>query len=81
MNRQKKNILIGTLIVVLLLGGAGAATVYHYFFSRPFQLTETAYIYIDRDDDIDSVYHKITPHSTLHTLPPTLQTIFRYEKK
>lgn len=60
MNRQKKNILIGTLIVVLLLGGAGAATVYHYFFSRPFQLTETAYIYIDRDDNIDSVYQKIT---------------------
>ena len=33
--------------------------IYQLFFSQPFQISETGYIYIDRDDDIDSVYNQI----------------------
>lgn len=43
-----------------MLAGAGSAgTVYYYFFSRQFNLSKTAYIYIDRDDNLDSIYSKI----------------------
>ena len=58
MKKRTRNILIAS-IVILLLGIAGAAHIYYYFFARPFQISETTYIYIDRDDDVDSVYHKI----------------------
>ena len=59
MNRKKRNILIGIVLTLLLIGATGTGIIYHYFFAKPFQITETSYIYIDRDDNIDSVYHKI----------------------
>ena len=58
MKKKTRNILIAS-IAILLLGIAGIAHIYYYFFAQPFQITETTYIYIDRDDNIDSVYHKI----------------------
>lgn len=33
--------------------------IYQLFFSQPFQISDTGYIYIDRDDNIDSVYNQI----------------------
>lgn len=33
--------------------------IYQLFFSQSFQISETGYIYIDRDDNIDSVYNQI----------------------
>ena len=59
MNKKNKKILAGCLLAAILLGIAGIAHIYYYFFAQPFQITETTYIYIDRDDDVDSVYHKI----------------------
>lgn len=59
MNKKKRNIIVVSIAAVILLGIAGAAHIYYYFFAPPFQLKETTYIYIDRDDDIDSVYNKI----------------------
>ena len=59
MKKRTKKILIGSILVCLLLGIASVAHIYYYFFARPFQITDTTYIYIDRDDDVDSVYHKI----------------------
>ena len=59
MNKQKRNIILGTTLAIVLAGSAFAGAVYHYFFAKPFQITEATYIYIDRDDNIDSVYHKI----------------------
>ena len=59
MNKKNKKILVGSLLAAILLGIAGIAHIYYYFFAQPFQITETTYIYIDRDDDVDSVYHKI----------------------
>ena len=59
MNKKNKKILVGSLLAAILLGIAGIAHIYYYFFAQPFQITDTTYIYIDRDDDADSVYHKI----------------------
>lgn len=65
MKKKTKKILITGIILAFLLGIAGTAHIYYYFFAQPFQITETVYIYIDRDDNIDSVYHKI-----IETGPP-----------
>ena len=59
MNKKNKKILVGCLLAAILLGIAGIAHIYYYFFAQPFQITDTTYIFIDRDDDVDSVYHKI----------------------
>lgn len=59
MNKKKRNIILGLGLTLILAGATCAGTIYHYFFAAPFQLTETTYLYIDRDDNIDSVYHKI----------------------
>ena len=59
MKKKTRNIIIGTLLAVLLLSIAGIAHIYYYFLSPPFQITETNYIQIDRDDTVDSVYTKI----------------------
>ena len=59
MNKKNKKILVGSLLAAILLGIASIAHIYYYFFAQPFQITDTTYIYIDRDDDVDSVYHKI----------------------
>ena len=59
MNKKNKKILVGCLLAAILLGIAGIAHIYYYFFAQPFQITDTTYIYIDHDDDVDSVYHKI----------------------
>ena len=59
MEKKTKKRLIIAILGILLFGIAGVAHIYYYFFAPPFQITETAYIYIDRDDDVDSVYHKI----------------------
>ena len=59
MEKKNKKILIGAILGIILFGIAGAAHIYYYFLAQPFQITDTTYIYIDRDDDVDSVYHKI----------------------
>ena len=59
MEKKTKKRLIIAILGIILFGIAGVAHIYYYFFAPPFQITETAYIYIDRDDDVDSVYHKI----------------------
>ena len=56
--KRNRNILIA-IVTVLLVGIAGIAHIYYYFFAQPFQITETVYLYIDRDDNIDSVYQKM----------------------
>ena len=59
MEKKTKKRLIIVILGIILFGIAGVAHIYYYFFAPPFQIKETAYIYIDRDDDVDSVYHKI----------------------
>lgn len=64
---KTKRILIGTFITLLLAGAALAGAMYYYLFAPQFHPPRTAYIYIDRDDTADSVYHKVQqqghPHS------------------
>ncbi len=57
--RKKKKIIIVLLLVVLCFGGACAGVLYYQLFVPPFRLAKTAYVYVDRDDTADSVYHKI----------------------
>ena len=59
MKKKTKKIILGSVLACILFGIAGAAHIYYYFFAQPFQITDTTYIYINRDDDVDSVYHKI----------------------
>ena len=59
MKKKTRRIIISASLATLLLGIAGIAHIYYYFFAQPFQITETTYIYIDRDDNVDSVYQKI----------------------
>ena len=59
MEKKTKKRLIIVILGIILFGIAGVAHIYYYFFAPPFQIKETAYIYIDRDDEVDSVYHKI----------------------
>lgn len=59
MTKKRRIILITfiTLFTSALL--ATAWVIFHYLFTPPFQVAETTYLYIDRDDNIDSVRVKI----------------------
>lgn len=60
MNKKKRNRLWTILVIIVLIGATGAGMTYYYFFSRQFRISKTDYIYIDKDDNIDSVYTKLT---------------------
>lgn len=40
--------------------------VYYYFFSDFSTKNKTEYVYIDNDDNVDSVYHKLEPFASKH---------------
>ena len=42
--------------------------VYYYFFASFSKTDETQYVYIDDDDNADSVYHKLSDIATIHGL-------------
>ena len=48
----------------MALGGI----VYYYFFASFSKTDETQYVYIDDDDNADSVYHKLSDIATIHGL-------------
>src|SRR5574344_268354 len=50
---------IGCIVII-------AGLIYYYFFASFSGKSETAYIYIDDDDNIDSVYNKIEPVAKEH---------------
>ncbi|MDL2291537.1 endolytic transglycosylase MltG [Bacteroides sp. OttesenSCG-928-F21] len=58
MKRVTKIVLI-LFCTCIAAGAILAGTAYYYLFTPQFHPNETVYIYIDRDDTIDSVYHKI----------------------
>ena len=59
MNKKKRTIVWIVILIIILVGAGGAGSIYYYFFAKQLQLTKTTYIYIDRDDNLDSAYHKI----------------------
>ncbi|MDO4165471.1 MAG: endolytic transglycosylase MltG [Bacteroides sp.] len=59
MNRRTRKILIGGVILLLVIAGVCAGTIYYYLFAPQFHPKQTVYVYIDRDDTIDSIYNKV----------------------
>ena len=59
MKKKTKKILIGGLVTLFLMGVACAGTFYYYIFYPQFHPQKTTYIYIDKDDTIDSIYNKV----------------------
>ena len=55
---RKKTVIICLLAAIVVILTAGAATA-AWIYKSGFELTETAYIYIDTDDNVDSVSQKI----------------------
>jgi len=59
MKKKSRNILIGNLVALLLAAAAVAVTFYWLVFTPQFHPSQKCYIYIDRDDNVDSVFTKI----------------------
>lgn len=59
MSRKKTRVIIGTLAVLIIIGLIVAGGIYYLLLSPQFHPKEITYIYIDNDDQIDSVYQKI----------------------
>lgn len=55
---KKKRLLIGLGITLLVLA-SGIAAGYACLMNRPLQIKEATFLYIDEDDNIDSVYYKL----------------------
>lgn len=62
-NLKKKYLLPVGVCMLLLVG-----FVYYYFFTQLSRTTTTEYVYIDRDDNIDSVQFKLSPIARSHAL-------------
>ena len=62
MNKKKRTIVWIVILIIILVGAGGAGGIYYYFFAKQLQLTKHTYIYLDRDDNLDSVYYKIIRH-------------------
>lgn len=59
MKKRTGKILLIIFAVVLLVFIAIGGTAYYYLFAPQFHPTQTTYIYIDRDDNTDSIYNKV----------------------
>ncbi|MDR0988904.1 MAG: endolytic transglycosylase MltG [Prevotellaceae bacterium] len=60
MKKKAKRILWGSILLLLLFGAAGAGTVYYYLFYPQLYPTGKVSLYIDGDDTLDSVCHKLS---------------------
>lgn len=61
-NNHKSLKIVGTIV------GIGILVAYFFLFSSMSSSGKTEYIFIDHDDNIDSVYHKLKKVSTKHSL-------------
>ena len=59
MNKKTRNIITSLALLLLLFGAWGVWTVYSLFFTQAFDINQSVKIYVDRDDDFDSVCWKI----------------------
>ena len=59
MKKRTKRIIISIVIALVLIGGGCAGAFYYYFYYPQFHPAKRAYVYIDRDDTIDSIYNKV----------------------
>ena len=56
------------MAAILLTGGIALATGYYYLLAPQFHPDHTTYIYVDRDDTADSVYHKVQRYGRARSL-------------
>ena len=57
------------LLILLAIVAIAAYGIYYYYLQTPLSnVEETQYVYIDRDDNIDSVYTKIAEYAKPHAL-------------
>lgn len=68
MSKKSKRIIIGLLVALFVLGAAGASFLYYHLFYPQFDPLQTAYIYIDRDDNADSIFDKIKANGNPNSL-------------
>lgn len=59
MKKRTKRMIWGGVIALFLIGLAGAGCVYYYLFAPQFHPSKTVYVYVDRDDTVDSIYDKV----------------------
>lgn len=67
--KRKKNTwlkVVAGIVVVLLLAVLGTA--YYYLKTPMLTKEETQYLYVDRDDNVDSVYHKLDTIAKPHAM-------------
>ncbi|MEG1685524.1 MAG: endolytic transglycosylase MltG [Bacteroides sp.] len=59
MKTKGNKILISSLIAISAIICITAVLCYYFLFSHSFKLSENAYVYIDQNDNLDSVYNKV----------------------
>lgn len=60
--RQKKFFILAIALLALLVAGL----VYYYFFSSMLKAKDSSFVYIDDNDNIDSIYAKLAPIASSH---------------
>lgn len=71
--------LIAVVIICLVIGGIVSGAGWYYLFSPQFHPEKTVYIYIDRDDTMDSLYHKLQAKGNIGSLKG-LEWLAQYKK-
>lgn len=59
MKKCTRRFLIGIASLFITAAVIGVAAGYSYLFAPQFRLSKPAYVYVDRDDTVDSLYHKV----------------------
>ena len=67
--KKKSSILLKSLLAILALIILAVAGIAYYFFSTPLSKeSDTFYLYVDRDDNVDSVYTKVAEIAKPHAM-------------
>ena len=59
MKKKTRNTLLALAAAAVLIALAGAGTGYYLLLAPQFHPQKTQYVYIDRDDNLDSIYNKV----------------------
>ncbi len=57
--KKRTKIIIGIIATIVAISGICAGMAYYYLLAPQFHPAKTVYVYIDRDDTVDSVYNKV----------------------
>ena len=62
---RSRGIILKSIIIAICVVAIG---IYYMFFTGMSRSGEDTYLYIDSDDNVDSVYQKLSPITTKHSL-------------